>query len=108
VLLSATTIVEVLVNDPEPEVDLKPLLNDCHHHRGFVYGKSRLCGGGDIHVDVRPRKGSKACCSICGAPGSTYDTAREPRRFEFVPLWGFKVFLLYFMRRVGTVGPAGA
>jgi transposase len=30
----------------------------------------------------------------------TYDTATEARLFEFVPLWGFPVFLVYGMRRV--------
>lgn len=33
-------------------------------------------------------------------PSSIYDTARSPRRFEFVPVWGFVVFLVYHMRRV--------
>lgn len=32
-------------------------------------------------------------CSGCGEPGST-------RMFEFIPLWGFQVFLWYAMRRV--------
>src|SRR5262249_10593383 len=30
----------------------------------------------------------------------TYDTARIPRRFEFVPLWGYAVYLWHNMRRV--------
>jgi transposase len=29
-----------------------------------------------------------------------YDTACHPRLFEFVPLWGFPVYLTYRMRRV--------
>ena len=32
--------------------------------------------------------------------GPPYDTAPEARLFEFVPLWGFPVFLVYRMRRV--------
>jgi hypothetical protein len=32
-------------------------------------------------------------------PASGYDQLAE-RRFEFIPLWGFVVFLLYTMRRV--------
>jgi transposase len=51
-------------------------------------------------VEVRPRKRSKAICSGCQESGPTYDTARVQRRFEFVPLWGYLVFLLYAMRRV--------
>ena len=80
-------------------MDLTVVLNRCHHFAGFVYGKNRLSDD-SIHVDLRPRKRSKALCSSCDQPGSTYDTARRPRRFEFVPLWGYAVFLWYAMRRV--------
>jgi len=82
-----------------PDMDLTVVINHCHHFSGFVYGQSQFREG-QIHVDLRPRKGSKAICSGCGEPGPTYDTARQPRAFEFVPLWGFLVFLWYSMRRV--------
>jgi transposase len=49
---------------------------------------------------VRPRQGSQGKCGICGKPGPTYDTAKEPRFFEFIPLWGFAVFIIYRMRRI--------
>ena len=52
-----------------------------------------------IEVAVRPRKGSAAVCSRCHRPARGYDKLAE-RRFEFTPLWGFFVFLLYTMRRV--------
>ena len=52
-----------------------------------------------IEVAVRPRKGSVAICSRCHLPAPGYDQLGE-RRFEFIPLWGFLVFLLYTMRRV--------
>ena len=55
---------------------------------------------GEIHIDVRARKGCKPVCAGCNEPGPTYDTARKPRLFEFVPLWGFAVYLWYSMRRV--------
>lgn len=42
-------------------------------------------------VRARVRKGR---CSCCGRPGATYDHLGI-RRFEFVPFWGFAVFLLY-------------
>src|SRR5207253_5336388 len=38
-------------------------------------------------------------CSRCHLPAPGYDQLAEPR-FEFIPLWGFLVFLLYTMRRV--------
>lgn len=52
---------------------------------------------------MRPRHGSRAICSGCGQKSSGYD--RLPiRRFEFIPIWGFVVFLLYAMRRVDCRG----
>ena len=48
---------------------------------------------------LRPRKGSAAVCSRCHLPALGYDQLAE-RRFEFIPLWGFFVFLLYAIRRV--------
>ena len=48
---------------------------------------------------MRPRKGSATICSRCHRPAPGYDHLGE-RRFEFIPLWGFFVFLLYSMRRV--------
>jgi len=79
---------------------LTRLLNACHHFSGFVYAGARLCEEAQsIEIDVRPRSGSKPCCSVCGQPGSCYDH-RSCRRFEFIPIWGYAVFLLYRMRRV--------
>ena len=80
-------------------MDLKTILTRCHRDSSFVYGTSRLVGD-SIHVEVQPRKGSKPVCSHCGFKDTIYDTAREPRGFEFVPLWGFTVVLLDWMRRV--------
>ena len=44
-------------------------------------------------------QGPAAICSRCYLPAPGYDHLVE-RRFEFIPLWGFLVFLLYTMRRV--------
>jgi len=80
------------------------LLNACHHHPGFVYQGARLLEAENtIEVDVRPRRGSRPICSGCGKRGSGYDTL-SVRRFEFIPVWGFAVILLYAMRRVGCRG----
>ena len=80
-------------------MELLTILNHCHRHRGFVYQHARF--GPDqksIEVDVRPREGSAAVCSGCHQPAPGYDHLPE-RCFEFIPLWGFLVFLLYRMRR---------
>jgi len=76
------------------------LLNHCQHFTGFVYEKARLCQQtGTIEIDVRPRRGSKPVCSGCHRPAPGYDHLGV-RRFDFIPLWGFMVQLLYRMRRV--------
>jgi transposase len=81
-------------------MELITILNRCHRFRGFVYQQAHF--GADkksIEVAVRPRKGSTAVCSRCHLPAPGYDQLAE-RRFEFIPLWGFLVFLLYTRRRV--------
>lgn len=81
-------------------LQLITILNRCHHFSGFVYHQARF--GSDLHtieIAVRPRKGSKAVCSRCHRPATGYDQLPE-RRFEFIPLWGYPIFLLYSMRRV--------
>jgi len=88
--------------EKENEMLLKSILNRIQLHHGFVYGsiclvekEARLL----LEIEIRPRKGSRAICSVCGKPGPGYDTLKI-RRFEFVPLWGIAVFFLYAMRRV--------
>jgi len=79
---------------------LTRLLNACHHFPGFVYEQARLCNRSKtIEIDVRPRRGSRARCSGCSQPAPGYDQLAL-RRFEFIPVWGFAVVLLYSMRRV--------
>jgi len=81
-------------------MELITVLNRCHHFRGFVYENARFSpDNSSIEVLVRPRKGSTAICSRCHHAAPGYDQLAE-RRFEFIPLWEFFVFLLYAMRRV--------
>ncbi len=79
---------------------LARLLNACHHFPGFVYAAVRLIEATNtIEVDVRPRRSSKPHCSCCGKTAPWYDVLAV-RHFEFIPIWGFAVMLLYAMRRV--------
>jgi transposase len=81
-------------------MELITVINRCHRFRGFVYRQARFSSDGKtIEVSVRPRKGSAAICSRCHRAAAGYDQLPE-RRFEFIPFWGFLVFLLYSMRRV--------
>jgi transposase len=84
---------------------LKTLLDRVHPVKGFVYQRDLWVedpaqpGGVRIEAHLRPRRGSRGVCSCCGKRGPTYDTG-EPRRFDFVPLWGIAVTLVYALRRI--------
>ncbi|WP_448216754.1 ISL3 family transposase [Endozoicomonas sp. 2B-B] len=81
---------------------IKTILNKVHKLKSFVYQDVKLGfyqGSEVFNVAVVPRKNSHAICSGCQKPAPGYDHLSE-RRFEFVPLWGIRVFLLYRMRRV--------
>ena len=83
-------------------MQLKTILNRCHKFKSFVYDKVRWVagqGGPFIEVTVLPRRNSKALCSQCARAAPLYDHL-DWRRFEFIPLWGYRVFLHYHMRRV--------
>ena len=82
---------------------LKSILNLVEKQRGFVYEKIIKVGTDqktELHVRIKPHGRSRPVCSGCRRKGPVYDTSRQPRRFEFVPLWGIPVFFLYRMRRV--------
>ena len=79
---------------------VKTILNRIQKHSCFVYGAIVLSEQKEtIEVDIRSRANSRPICSGCERAGPGYDTL-EPRRFEFVPLWGLQVFFIYAMRRV--------
>ena len=81
---------------------VKTILNRCHKFKSFVYEKVRWiirAGEPCLEVTVVPRRNSKAHCSTCTRAAPLYDHL-DWRRFEFIPLWGYRVFLLYHMRRV--------
>ena len=82
---------------------LQTILNRVQRHKSFVYEKAVLVeskGEPSLEVKIQPRRNSRPLCSGCGQAGPGYDRAAEPRRFQFVPLWGMAVIFLYAMRRV--------
>ena len=81
---------------------IKTILNRIQKHRGFVYGTVQLeeqVSGLALTVDLVPHRRNRPRCAGCAQPGPVYDRL-APRRFEFVPLWGLRVFFVYMMRRV--------
>ena len=83
---------------------VKTLLNRVVKYKGFVYEHVEYFDHQDgrvfaIRVHMRPRRGTRPVCGGCGQAGPGYD--RLPRRsFDFVPIWGIPVLLLYALRRV--------
>jgi transposase len=77
------------------------ILNKCYRHKGFVYKQASFSttDKNEVEVDVVPRKNSKPHCSNCGIRCSGYDRLPK-RRFEFIPFWGFSIYLVYARRRV--------
>lgn len=85
---------------------LQTILNRCYPLKSFVYGRVEWDSEGgepSLVVEVAARKNSRPICSGCGGRGSTYDHPGPARRFEFIPIWGFHVYLAYAMRRVDCV-----
>ncbi len=81
---------------------IKTILNKCHKLKSFVYQSVELAiyrGAEVLDITVVPRKNSHAICSGCQQFAPGYDRLKI-RRFEFIPLWGYRTFLLYQMRRV--------
>ena len=83
-------------------MQLKTILNRVEPFKSFVYGKARwleAAGRPTIEVELQPRRNGRPICSGCGKQRPGYDRL-APRQFEFVPLWGIAVLLVYAMRRV--------
>jgi transposase len=83
-------------------MQLKTILNRVQKFKSFVYGAILWVDGEKeptIAVEVLPRANSRAICSCCNRKRPGYDRLPE-RWFEFIPMWGIKVFLVYAPRRV--------
>ncbi len=81
---------------------IKTILNRVQKFKSFVYGAVRWLEDASeptIEAALRPRSNGRAICSGCGRQRSGYDTL-PMRRFEFIPMWGIKVFFIYAPRRV--------
>ncbi len=91
-------------------MQLKTILNRVHPLKRFVYGKIKIESVSPKHANDRPhdkvivevsaRANSQPRCGGCGQPGPIYDTRRDERLFDFIPLFGMSVVFAYRMRRV--------
>lgn len=82
-------------------ITLKTILREVHPIKGFVYQAvdwDPLVPKA-VRVKVAARQGCRGICSGCGKKGPGYD--RQPqRRWDFIPFWGLRVFLVYAPRRI--------
>lgn len=81
---------------------MKTILNRVQKFKSFVYGSISWVEDTKeptIEAQLLPRANGKAVCSGCGRRRAGYDKLPE-RRFEFIPMWGIKVFFRYAPRRV--------
>ena len=83
-------------------MQIKTILNRIQKFKSFVYGAvywNEQTIQPTLDVEIHARKNSRPICSRCGQSGPGYDRQPE-RRFEFIPMWGIKIFFLYAPRRV--------
>ena len=81
---------------------IKTILNKIEKFKGFVYKDIHLIGKESdktLEVRIEARRNSRGVCNGCGHRYGTYDTQKE-RRYEYIPLWGIRVFFLYCPRRI--------
>jgi transposase len=82
---------------------LKTLLNKVERFKSFVFGQVQLTWVNRqeaLIIEIEPRRNGRPVCSRCGKSAPGYDREKKPRLFEYVPLWAFKVYFSYRMRRV--------
>ena len=83
-------------------MQIKTILNRVQKFKSFVYGTDRWVEGTAVptlEVEIQPRTNSRPICSICRCERPGYDKLPE-RHFEFIPIWGIKIFFVYAPRRV--------
>lgn len=81
---------------------LETVLNHCQKFKSFVYKETcwgEYKGEPCIEITLINRSNSRPVCGQCHCSASLYDKL-TCRRFEFVPLWGYRTFFFYQMRRV--------
>ena len=84
-------------------MQLNAILNRVAKCKSFVYQTPKFVEtilGFTIEIPIKPRANSQPICSVCQQHCPGYDHMPEPRRFDFIPLWGIAVVLIYTLRRV--------
>jgi transposase len=81
---------------------IKTILNTIEKFKSFVYKHACweiIATEKVLIITLAARKNSQGKCCVCGKRCSTYD--RQPvRDYEYVPLWGIRVYFRYAPRRI--------
>ena len=80
-------------------MSIKTLLNKICKLKSFVFTKIVLTENEEIEIYIKPRSNSRPKCSKCAKICSRRGVLPS-RRYEFIPIWGLKVFFVYAPRRV--------
>lgn len=80
---------------------IKTILNKSYRVKNFVYGKVSLLAD-TVIIQMHNHHGRQGQCSQCQQQCPAYDHLKE-RHFRFVPLWAYKVELVYTPRRVSCL-----
>lgn len=81
---------------------IKTILNRVENFKSFFCKFThweKIKGEPSLIFSIYHRKNSRGNCCTCGKRCPTYDT-QQVRDYEFVPLWGIRVYLRYARRRV--------
>src|SRR6185436_18625509 len=84
----------------DTRMQLQTILNRVERYKSFVYGRvswDETLGPARLRVEVNPRANGRALCSGCHQKRPGYDRL-SPREFEFVPIWGITLLLVYALR----------
>ena len=84
-------------------MQLKTIVNRVTNYKSFVIGKAKWSENSDqpeLEIEIEPRANGRPICSGCGKKRPGYDRDKQPRRFDFIPVWAIAVIFVYRMRRV--------
>ncbi len=81
---------------------IRTLLNSCQKYKSFFYKKEyfeKMDNQLVIIIEVEERKNSHPLCSCCQKKAVQYDRLPYNRDDQFIPLWGYQVYIRYRKRR---------
>ncbi len=85
---------------------IRTLLNSCQKYKSFIYKTEYFEKRNNkqvVIIEVEERKNSHPICSCCQQKAVQYDRLPYNRDDQFIPLWGYQVYIRYRKRRVNCL-----